>query len=130
MLSRGVLVLAALALLGPGLAQAGAPSIVVSPPPGAYATTQAFDLVLVVNPAGLGVLGGSITLDGVEITDVVVACGRIGTLGSGRVTLRCPGITGALLGAGIHTLRVRLDLSDGSTAQGGAVWEILAATGP
>ena len=128
--SRVGLALATLILLASSQARADSPSITVSPPPGAYTTTQGFDLLLVINPARLGVVGASITFDSLDVTDLVVGCGRLGVSASGAVTLRCPGLSGAVLGVGIHVFHVTLSLSDGSTTQGGAVWEILGATGP
>jgi hypothetical protein len=48
--------------------------IAISPPSGDYVTTQDFDITLIVEAPGLSVTGGSATLDGSDVTDVLLQC--------------------------------------------------------
>ena len=83
----------------------------LSPASGMYSTTQGFDLTLIVQASGLTVVGGSATFDGADVTAALVGCIIPGTLVSGGSTFRCPGLSGAVLGTGTHTLDVTLDLA-------------------
>jgi hypothetical protein len=105
------------------------PSVEVSPPPGVYTETQAFDLVLVADLQGRTALFAQITFDEIDVTGPVIGCSSIGSVPTGQVILRCPGLSGALLGPGTHIFRITLFLDDGSPLIDGAVWEILSATG-
>lgn len=123
-LAAGLLTLLALVGPGPVVAQ---PAVTVSPPPGTYASTQAFDLVVIVDLAGLGITGGLVTFDGNDVTGPFVGCARVGGLPSGALTFRCTGLTAAALGPGTHLFEVILFLSDGSAIQSGAMWLVLSA---
>jgi DNA-binding beta-propeller fold protein YncE len=104
----------------------------VSPPSGRYATTQNFDLNLILEVAGptLSVVGESATFDGADITAKLANCVR-GDIVSGGITVRCPGLGGTLLSAaGAHTITVTLNLSDGSSAINTVRWEGVANTEP
>lgn len=101
-----------------------ASSLTISPPSGKYVTNQGFDLTLIVEASGVSITGGSLSLDGSDITSSFAACIIPGTLVSGGQTLRCPGIKGETLGAGTHTLAVTLDLSDGTSVSDTVAWEI------
>ena len=133
MLSRVSISITAVALLLLSAigASAQSPSLTVSPPPGPYATTQTFDLMIIEDLLGHSVLDRTITLDGADVTELVLACARVGALPNGAVTRRCPNFSSTLpLGPGLHTFKVLVLLSGGATMEGGAVWEILAAAGP
>lgn len=130
-LRRALLVLTGLpVVLGIVPAHAAGPSLRVSPPPGQYLTTQAFDVALIVDTGGLGVLAGIFTFDEADVTDVVLGCLRLGTTATGALTGRCPSLSGAVLGPGIHFFRASVILDDGSFLEGGAVWEVLTASNP
>ena len=98
--------------------------LTISPPSGDYVTTQGFDLTLIVAAPGLSVVGGSATLDGFDVTAALASCIIPGTLVSGGQTLRCPELTGSLLGTGTHILDVTLDLSDDSSVSDSVTWEV------
>jgi hypothetical protein len=119
-----------LALLGGGPAAAQGPSLRIFPPPGQYLSTQGFDFVLIADTGGRGAVGGLFTLDGQDVTGPLLACSRLGVTAAGLLTARCPGLAGATLGPGIHVFRAQVFLEDGSTLEGGAVWEVLAAADP
>jgi hypothetical protein len=105
------------------------PSLLVSPAPGAYAASQSFDLVIVLDAAGRAITGAQVTFDEADVTSIVAGCAVAGTLPTGQLTFRCPGLPADALGLGTHLFRVTVTLSDGSTVADGAVWQILAATG-
>ena len=104
----------------------------LSPASGTYSTTQNFDLSLILKVSGdpVSVVGGSATLNGGDVTAALVGCIIPGTLVSGGNTFRCPGLSGAVLGIGTHTLAVTLDLSDGSSASDTVIWEVVGNTEP
>ncbi len=116
-------------LLGPFDARAQGPTLTVSPGSGVYTTNQRFDLVVVFKPAGLGIVQGSVTVDDADATAALQSCAVPGTV-PGGISVRCPGLTGAVLGPGFHVFRITLDLSDGSTLTATAGWNVLAANGP
>jgi hypothetical protein len=86
-------------------------------------------LVLFADLAGRGIVGGQITLDEQDVTPTLAGCFVATALPTGQLVARCPGLVNGLLGLGSHVLHVRLDLSDGSTVERSAVWQVLAAAG-
>jgi len=106
------------------------PSLTLSPPSGAYVTTQGFDLTLIVDAPGLSVVSGIATLNGADVTSAVGECIIPGTLLSGGVTFRCPGLTGGEFGPGTNSLTVTLDLDDASSVSDTVTWEVLENTEP
>ncbi len=78
----------------------------------------------------LSVVSGSATLDGTDVTYDLAICVIPGTLVSGGQTFRCPGLTGKFLGTGTHSLKVTLDLSDGSNVSDTVTWEVKENTEP
>src|SRR5262249_36852765 len=104
------------------------PGVVVSPPSGTLVSTQVFDLDFIINPAGHAVVGGRVTLDGADVTGVVAACVRFEPLPSGALSARCPGLAAGVFGVGTHTLSVRLDFDNGTSASDGVTWQIRANT--
>jgi hypothetical protein len=118
-----------------GLAAASDVAVVISPATGSYATTQGFDLELFVDAPGRTITGGSITFDGVDVTGPLGGCLVPGTqVTSGGLALRCPGLSGAILGAGTHTLAATLTFSgggtSGSSATSSVTYTIIATTEP
>ena len=110
--------------------QEWAPILSVSPPSGSYAYTQNFDLTFILRALGVSIAGGSAVLDGLDITPELAGCFVRGTLVSGGQTFRCPSLSGSRLGVGTHTLEGSFDLSDGTTVQDAATWEVLENTEP
>jgi hypothetical protein len=104
--------------------------LTISPPSGTYASTQSFDLVLLVTAPGRTITGGTITFDGADVGAALASCLVSGTLGSSGQSFRCPGVPVASLGTGTHTLTVTLTLDDGSIAKDKAVYVVTAATEP
>lgn len=105
-------------------------SLDVSPPSGPLTTTQAFDLAIFVGTGGLGILNGLAAFDGRDVTGVLLACLVTEPLPGGGVVFRCPGLSGAALGAGPHTFRVDVNLSDGSALTRMVTWEVRPASEP
>ncbi len=87
-------------------------------------------LILEVTGPAVSVVGGSATFDGADVASFIASCVIPGTLVSGGSTFRCPGLSGAVLGTGTHTLAVTLDLSDGSSASDTVIWEVVGNTEP
>ena len=107
-------------------------AVLVVPPSGTYGLTQAFDLVLLLNGAFGVPTGGSASMNGVDVTDLLLAC-FVGAeaLPQSVTALRCP-ISGALLGPGVHvfTVRVVFDGDPAKTATESVTWRVLANTEP
>ncbi len=107
------------------------PTLTVSPPSGAYATSQAFDITLIV--VGEGSASAQIrtaTLDGMDFTSELADCSIVGTLDAvPGVTFRCP-LDAEELGAGTQSFEAIIELADGTTATDSAIWEILGSSEP
>ena len=104
--------------------------VTISPASGILATTQNFDVMILLEAPGLSVVGLLATLDGGDVTPSLLACAVSGTLLAGGQTFRCPGLTGGALGAGMHTLSVTFSLSDGSQVNDSVAWEVRENTEP
>ena len=105
-------------------------SLAISPPSGVYATTQAFDLQLIVGAPGRAVAGGSAVLDGRDVTPALAPCLIRGRLLPAGQTLRCPGLTGGLLGAGTHRLAVTLEFDDQTSVGRTVIWDVVPNAEP
>jgi glutamine cyclotransferase len=117
----------------------------LNPVGGNLVRTQAFDLVLLVKTpdVDVGVVKITFTFDLDEVTafppdpmtpppegssEVVqklASCLVQGTVQSrpGQ-TFRCPGLTGQMLGLGLHVLRASVELSDGLTLNDSVIWRV------
>jgi Domain of unknown function (DUF4394) len=118
-----------------GLAAASNLALTISPPSGLYATNQAFDLQLFVEADGRTIQGGTLTFDGIDVGAALAACLVPGTqVPGGGLTLRCPGLSGALLGVGTHTLSATLTFSgggaNGASATSSVTWTVVQTTEP
>jgi hypothetical protein len=111
-------------------AQAGPPILAISPPSGAYLTTQGFDLVLRIGAGAPPIVGGTATFDGADVTTALAGCVVPEALPAGGLALRCAGLTGAFLGAGSHVLAVALDFAGGARATATVAWQVHASTEP
>ena len=110
---------------------AGLADRIISPQSGFITRNGTFDLVVFAPPP---VVGASATLNGVDVTGPLSAC-ILGTRVDGKGhTLRCPGLSGALLqavfGPGPYVLTVTLHFNDGSSATESATWEIPGTSPP
>lgn len=75
-------------------------------------------------------IGGAAFFDGADIGAALLPCLVFGTRLVGGQTVRCPGLTGGLLGPGFHTMAVTLVLSDGSTVGDTVTWQVQPNTEP
>lgn len=100
-------------------------SLRISPPTGEYIVSQHFDFVLILRAPDHSVVSGSVSYDGADVTGIIVQCARTGVLSAGGTTYRCPGIAGADLGQGDHTLTVTLQLTTGETVRDTVSWRIV-----
>jgi Domain of unknown function (DUF4394) len=106
------------------------PGLVISPPSGTYSSRQAFDIVLLADPQGRTVAGGTATFNGISVTSFLTGCLRAGSAAGGVLSLRCPNVGGPVTGAGTHSFVVRLQLSDGTLVQRSVTWTVVAVTEP
>jgi hypothetical protein len=113
-----------------GLAAVSQVTLIVSPGSGTYGTTQNFDIQLFLHAPGRTIASGQITFDGLDVTQVLASCFRIGVQPDGTIALRCPGISGAALGAGIHTLTATVSFVGGGSATGRVVLTVVQVTEP
>lgn len=103
--------------------------LTLSPPSGIYVTTQRWEPTVILAP-GPPIVGGRATFDGSDVTAPLVNCVIPGTLAAGGQSFRCPGVTGDMLGAGIHAFGVALNISDGPILSAGVTWEVIANSEP
>ena len=109
------------------------PPLLISPPSGIFALTQVMDVVLFVNlPPERTITGAMAFLDDVDVSADYGLCflSSTGTLTEGGQTFRCPNRSAAAIGAGPHTLRVVLNLDDGTFLEQAVNWIILPNTEP
>lgn len=118
----GTLILDDVAIVDPGLT--------ISPPSGTYSSRQAFDIVLLADPQGRAITGGTATFNGLAVTGFLMSCLRPGTAAGGNVSFRCPNVGGPVTGPGTHSFVVRLQLSDGTLVQRSVIWNVLAVSEP
>jgi hypothetical protein len=111
------------------LAPAVTATLTLSPPSGDYVTTQAFDLVLIVD-GGATITGGIATLNGADVSATLAGCLVPGALSAGGTTLRCPGLGGPRLGVATHTLSVTLTFAGGTSVTRSVTWRIVPNTEP
>jgi hypothetical protein len=97
-------------------------------PSGVLASTQRFDLALVLEAVAAAPVFLQAVLDDVDVTLPLLGCLAPRTLAGGRLAGLCPGLSGAVLPLGTHLFGVTILFADGTTATGGAVWEVLAAS--
>jgi len=102
----------------------------ISPPSGTYTSRQSFDLVLLLNARGRGIVGGSAQFNSFNALPYLASCVVFGATSNGMVSLRCPNFGGPLVGPGVHTMTVNLLLSNGEVVSGSATWTILPTSEP
>lgn len=104
--------------------------LVISPVTGVLARTEGFDLTLLLRGTGLSVTGGSITLNGIDVTGAFAGCVRLGTLPeNGGQTFRCP-VPGGILTPGPNFFSAVLNLSDGSSVGNTVLYDVKNNTEP
>lgn len=105
--------------------------LVIAPPSGVLARTDGFDLTLLLRGGVGSITGGTVTLNGVEVTGAFAGCGRPGTLvgSGGGPTFRCP-VPGGILTPGPNFVSVILNLSDGSSVGNTAFYNVKNNTEP
>lgn len=100
-------------------------SVLISPPSGAYMSTQHFQLGLIVKALdGQTATVTDVRLNGENVTTAFKNCVK-GTLASGGETFRCPAILSRMLGVGSHQLDVTVGLSDGQILTDSVTWDVL-----
>jgi hypothetical protein len=105
-------------------------TLAISPPTGAIAFNQQFDIALMAATNGATLTGITGSIDGLNVTGPLAACLRPTSLLTGVQggILTCRGISGGFLagifGLGAHTFSVSLTLSDGRTISDSVTWSI------
>lgn len=103
----------------------------ITPESGKLFRTGAFDLVLGLQGLPGIVTGGSVKLDGINVTQAFLGClvpGTITSTGGGQ-TLRCA-IPRGLFAPGDHTLQVELNLSNQTRVRNAVRWTVVGNTEP
>ncbi|MFC1672323.1 Ig-like domain-containing protein, partial [Planctomycetota bacterium] len=102
----------------------------ISPASGRYATSQTVDMCIILHePGDAGLTGVSIVVDGKDMTELLLGKVLPGTLVGGGFSCRIPGISvGSIIGVGLHTMRVSLELSDGTIVSDVVVYEVVKNT--
>ncbi len=111
------------------VAATAARPLVISPRQGPIARTAGFDLTFILKATGVSIVGGSLSLNGVDVTVPFAACIRVGTLVSGGLTLRCP-LPGGILAPGGNFLSIVLNLSNGSSVGNTVLYNVQNNTEP
>ncbi len=115
-----------------GAARAG---VQISPPSGEYATTQLFDMAILVTGSDSPIVDGQVLLGHAgtprdnwqDVTPDVLECLIPGQLEQGQ-SLRCPALPATLFGPGKHQVHARLIIENGEVLQGSVLWEIHDST--
>jgi hypothetical protein len=108
----------------------GNAGLVITPASGTYTAQQRFDMVLLLNAPGRVIVSGSAIFDGINVTDYIVSCARIGQTAAGLTTIRCANFGGPLFGPGNHIFTVNLNLDSGEVVSATVNWNVLASTEP
>ncbi len=106
------------------------PGVAILPSTGLIATTQRFDLVLVIGRPDIA--GGSLTLDGSDVSAAFLNCASarpVAVLGGGGFAFSCP-LIGGVLPPGSHIVSVNLVFSDTTTASDAVVLQVVQNTEP
>ena len=95
---------------------------IISPGSSTVVTRQVFDVVFIIDTFGHPITGGSISLNGVDITAAVLGFPpAIGTTPSGQLTARLPGFSASLVRPGSNTLTIVLTTQTGTFGEYGDV---------
>lgn len=104
------------------------PRAQILPGSGTFSSSQSFDLVIAVETAGEPVSGVKFTVNGTDISDLLPLA-VAGTLPSGGVTYRFPGVPASVIGVATPTvLGVQATTVSGKTARGFALWNAVAVS--
>jgi hypothetical protein len=112
-----------------GSADIGAVPLAVLPASGPFASTQRFDLVVVVRP---DVVGATVSVDGLDVTGIVLPCflANVASIGGGAAyAARCP-LVGGVLPPGPHVVVMTATFSGGEVASGSFILDVRANTEP
>jgi hypothetical protein len=112
------------------LASVGDVPLALFPGTSRFARTTGFDLTLFLNAAGTTPVGGSVKLNGADVTPSFLACAHAGTRTDGGQTFRCPVPGGVLATGDTNFLSVIVNLSDGSSVGSTATWSVDNNTEP
>ena len=86
-----------------------------------------FDIVVGLQaPTGATLVGGSVKLDGLDVTTAFASCIQVGRIIAGGQTFRCAAPRG-FLSAGDHVLTVEFNLSNNTRVRNAVRWTIVAS---
>jgi hypothetical protein len=104
--------------------------LTIAPATGKLFQRGGFDIVVGLQAAaGVAVTGGSVKLDGVDVTSVFASCIQIGRIVGGGQTFRCAAPRG-FLSPGDHVLQVEFNLSNSTRVRNAVRWTIIGNTEP
>lgn len=103
----------------------------ISPPSGTYAESQNFDMAVLIEDVNISdFIVGEILIDGRRLNRQDAECFISGELGNSGVSFRCPNLSAASLGVGVHHVSVVLSFANIKSQQVSAsvVWEVVSNT--
>ena len=100
---------------------------VISPPSGPIFQIGSFDLVIGVDATTAPVIGGRLTLDGLDVTEGLVACFRPGALKRGGSTFSCQ-VPRGLLTEGEHVLQAVVNFADQTSRRNAVRWTVVGSS--
>jgi hypothetical protein len=101
----------------------------IVPESGRLFRTGGFDLVIGAQNLPAGVVGGSVKLDGFDVTSAFLACLTPGTITGGGQTFRCV-FPRNFLAPGDHVVQVELTLANQTRVRNAVRWTIIGSTEP
>jgi hypothetical protein len=104
--------------------------LTIAPESGRTFRTGTVDIVVGVQaPAGTGLTGAQVWLDGLDVTQAFLACMRPGSIAGGGQTFRCT-VPPGLLTAGDHAFQVELTLSNQTRLRNAVRWSVIGNSEP
>lgn len=98
--------------------------LTITPESGTVLRSSPFALTIAIQPpAGAGIVGGRIWLDGTDVTGFLLGCFNIGWSSVGQ-TFTCS-LPGHTLPAGDHTLQVEITLNNNSRLRNAVTWTVV-----
>jgi hypothetical protein len=92
--------------------------LTVSPVNSEVASSQQFSITSILKVPNVNPIGGKFTLNGADISSIVIPMVQVSPLTDGGLVVSIPGVTGSALGAGENTFGVELTLDNGQTVSG------------
>jgi hypothetical protein len=100
-------------------------SLTLAPPTGVYLADGPLpDLRVILHTPDRSPVGGQALVDDLDVTPSVLPCLVRSPRSPEGLAGRCPGLPRSALGPGVHTISVRVDLSDGTALHQSVTWDL------